>query len=75
MAKDQTKMYKLVDGNRVLLGSEEMQAVKAEWTQNTVDRAAEKQALDDKRLIRESGLAKLEALGLTEDELLQLFGD
>ena len=66
--------YKLRNGVRIQFTAEEETARDAEEAQAVIDQQAEKDAEIAKEANKASAKAKLEALGLTTDEVKDTFG-
>ena len=66
--------FNLINGTRVQFTAAEETQRDADEAQAVIDRQAEKDAQDAKEANRASAKAKLEALGLTTDEVKDTFG-
>ena len=66
------KIYVGIDGERVELSGADLTAFKAQRTKDTAEAKAQQAEAQAKAAARESALAKLAALGLTEAEVAAL---
>lgn len=63
------ELFKQVNGDRIQLTEEEYEATLAEWADNAIAKEAEDAARAEAEAKKESGKAKLKALGLTDAEI------
>ena len=66
--------YRMVNGERIQFTSEEETARDAEESQAVIDNAADDAANTARQSKRDSVKSKLEALGLTTEEVQEAFG-
>ena len=66
--------YRMVNGERIQFTSEEETARDAEEAQAVIDNAADDAANTARQAKRDSVKSKLEALGLTTEEVREAFG-
>ena len=63
------ELFKQVNGDRIQLTDEEYEATLAEWADNAIAKEAEDASRAEVEAKKESGKAKLKALGLTDAEI------
>ena len=71
---DYPELFKQVNGERLQLTSEEYEATIAEWADNAIAKEAEEAIQAQKEADRESGIATLKSLGLTDAQINALIG-
>jgi hypothetical protein len=63
------ELFKQVNGDRIQLTDEEYEITLGEWADNEIAKEAEDAAKAEAEAKKESGKAKLKALGLTDAEI------
>jgi hypothetical protein len=63
------ELFKQVNGDRIQLTDEEYEITLGEWADNQIAKEAEETARLEAEAKKESGKAKLKALGLTDAEI------
>jgi hypothetical protein len=63
------ELFKQVNGDRIQLTDEEYEATLGEWADNAIAKDAQDAAKEEAEAKKESGKAKLKALGLTDAEI------
>lgn len=63
------ELFKQVNDDRIKLTDEEYEATLAEWADNAIAKEAQDAARAEAEAKKESGKAKLKALGLTDAEI------
>jgi hypothetical protein len=68
------ELFKQVNDDRIKLTDEEYEATLGEWADNAIAKEAQDAARAEAEAKKESGKAKLAALGLSEAEIAALVG-
>lgn len=72
--KDYPELFKQVNEDRLKLDDDEYNQVIESWVNRDLEREADEQAKADAEAKKESGKAKLKALGLSDAEIEALVG-